>query len=161
MAPFFGLPTKTKYSPVVSTIHATRPAHIILYLITRIIFHEQYRSWSSSLCSFLHYPVISSLLGPNVILSTLFWNTLSLRWSLNARHQVTTPPQYISVYLDLHIFFWNKQEGKRFDPPRNITKIGCNFYNALNKKSQLSLQTHVTPKLVNIVKTICRQTRRL
>jgi hypothetical protein len=33
---------------------------------------EQYRSVSSSLCSFLHSPVISSLSGPNTILNTLF-----------------------------------------------------------------------------------------
>jgi hypothetical protein len=37
---------------------------------------------SSSLCSFLHYPVTSSLLGPNIPLNTLFSNTLSLRFSL-------------------------------------------------------------------------------
>jgi hypothetical protein len=30
-------------------------------LITRIIFVEEYRSFSSSLCSFLHSPVTSSL----------------------------------------------------------------------------------------------------
>jgi hypothetical protein len=31
-----------------------------------------------SLCSFLHSPVTESLLGPNILLSTLFSNTLSL-----------------------------------------------------------------------------------
>jgi hypothetical protein len=46
-------------------------------LITRIIFGDEYRSSSSSLCS-LHSPVASSLLGPNILLSTLFSNTLSL-----------------------------------------------------------------------------------
>ena len=34
---------------------------------------------SSSLCSFLHSPVTSLLLGPNILLNTLFSNTLSLR----------------------------------------------------------------------------------
>jgi len=33
---------------------------------------EQHRSLSSSLCSFLHSPVTSSLLGPNILLNTLF-----------------------------------------------------------------------------------------
>jgi len=48
-------------------IRATCPAHhIILYFITRSILGEQYRSLSSSLCSFLHSPVTSSLLGPNI-----------------------------------------------------------------------------------------------
>jgi hypothetical protein len=52
-------------------------------LITRTILGEQYRSLSSSLCSFLHSPVTSSLLGPNILLSTLFSNSLSLRSSLS------------------------------------------------------------------------------
>jgi hypothetical protein len=50
-----------------SPIHTTCPAHFILLdLITRIIIGEQYRSFSSSLCSFVHSPVTSSLLGPNI-----------------------------------------------------------------------------------------------
>jgi hypothetical protein len=32
---------------------------------------KEYRSFSSSLCNFLHSPVTSSLLGPNTILNTL------------------------------------------------------------------------------------------
>jgi hypothetical protein len=44
---------------------------------------EEYRLFSSSLCNFLHSPVISSLLCPNILLNTLFSNTLSLRFSLN------------------------------------------------------------------------------
>jgi hypothetical protein len=43
-----------------------------------MIFGEEYRSLSSSLCSLLYSPVTSSLLGPNILLSTLFSNTLSL-----------------------------------------------------------------------------------
>jgi len=61
-------------------IRATCPAHrFLLDFIPRTILGEQYRSLSSSLCSFLHSPVTSSLLGPNILLSTLFSNTLSLR----------------------------------------------------------------------------------
>jgi hypothetical protein len=36
--------------------------------------------WSSSLCSFLQPPVTSSLFGPEIPLSALFSNTLSLLW---------------------------------------------------------------------------------
>jgi hypothetical protein len=43
------------------------------------------------LCSLLHSPVASSLLGPNILLSTLFSNTLSLCSSLNVRDQVSHP----------------------------------------------------------------------
>jgi hypothetical protein len=31
-----------------------------------IIFGEEQRSWNSSLCSLLHSPVTSALLGPNI-----------------------------------------------------------------------------------------------
>jgi hypothetical protein len=44
---------------------------ILLDLMTRVIFYEQYRSLSIPLCSFLHSPVTSSLLGPNNLLSSL------------------------------------------------------------------------------------------
>ena len=48
-------PTKTLYTPLLSPMHTTCPAYIIrLVLNTRTILGEQYRSLSSSLCSFLH-----------------------------------------------------------------------------------------------------------
>ena len=68
----------------------------------------EYISYSSSLCSLLHYPVTSSFLGPNISLSTLFSNILNLCCSLNLRDQVSYPykirQNYSSVYLDLYIF---------------------------------------------------------
>jgi hypothetical protein len=51
----------------------------------------EYRSLSSSLCSFLHSPVISSVLGPNILHNILFSNTLSLCLSPNLSDQVAHP----------------------------------------------------------------------
>jgi len=64
-------PHQTLYTPPFTLNRATCPAHLIfLDLITRIIWGEQYRSLSSSLCSFLYSPDTSSLLSPNILLST-------------------------------------------------------------------------------------------
>ena len=87
-----GFPTKTLHTTLFYLIRATRPAHLILLdFITRTRFGAQYRSLSSSLCSFLHSLVTSSLLGPNILLNTIFSNTLSLRSSLNVSDQVSHP----------------------------------------------------------------------
>jgi len=73
-------------------IHATCTAHIIILdMITRRIFGEDYRSLSSSLCNYLRSPVTSSLLCQPILLSNLFPNTLGLCSSLNVSDQVLHP----------------------------------------------------------------------
>jgi len=87
-----GFPNKTLYMSLLSPIRATCLAHLILLdFITRTILGEQCISLSSSFCSFLHSPVTSSLLDPNIHLSTLFSNTLSLRSILIVSDQVSHP----------------------------------------------------------------------
>jgi hypothetical protein len=71
-------------------------------LIILIILAEEYILWSSSLCIFLQPPVTSYLFDPNILLSTLFSNTLSLCSSLNVRDQVSHPYRITGKIIVLH-----------------------------------------------------------
>ena len=92
------------------TIRATCPAHLILLdFITRTMLGKDYRLLSLSLCSFLHSPATSSLLGPNTLLNTLFSHTLSLLSSHNVSDQVShlyrTTGNIIVLYISWSLTF--------------------------------------------------------
>jgi hypothetical protein len=68
------------------------------------------------------FPTITSyyfiLLGPNIVLSTLFSNTVSLCSSLNARYQVSHPYRatckMILLYNLIFMFLNSRREDKWF-----------------------------------------------
>jgi uncharacterized membrane protein len=76
-------------------------------LITLTILGEEYKPCSSSLCSFLQPPVTSSLLGPYILLSTLFSNTLNLCSSLKERDKVSHPYKTTGKIIVLYILIQN------------------------------------------------------
>jgi len=97
-------PTKTLNMPLLFPIRATWTAHhFILYFITRTALDEECRSLSSSLCSFIHCPGTSCLLGPNILLCTLFSNTLNLRSFLTISDQVLHPYKTTGRIIVLYI----------------------------------------------------------
>jgi hypothetical protein len=75
--------------------------------------------WASpSFCNILQSPVISSLLVPNILLSTLFSDTFSLCYSLNVRDQVWNPyKQQVKLWYYMFLafkFLEKRKEDKRF-----------------------------------------------
>jgi hypothetical protein len=74
-------------------------------LIILIILVEEHKLWSSLLRSFFHSPVTSSLLGPNILLSTLLSNTLSLCYSLIVRDKVSNPYRTTDKIIVLKICY--------------------------------------------------------
>ena len=98
-----GFPTKTLYSPLSSPIR-----HLILLdFITRTILGEEYISFSFSLCNLLHSPVTSSLIGPNILLNTMFSDTLSFLSSLNVSDQVSHPYKTTGKIIALYILIYS------------------------------------------------------
>jgi hypothetical protein len=116
-----GFPTNSLYQFLSAPIRATHLSHLIfLDFFILIILGEVYKLRSSSLCIFLQPPVTWSLFGPNILVSILFSNTLSLRYSLNVRDQVSYPYRTTGKIIVLHMlifmFLHSRREDKTFWP---------------------------------------------
>jgi hypothetical protein len=102
------LPTKTLYAPPLSPRCVTCPSYLILLdLITRVMFDEC-RSLSSSLCSFLHYPITSILLGSNILLSTLFSKHPQPTFFPQYERPRFTPMQHNRQHYSVFIYLLSK-----------------------------------------------------
>jgi hypothetical protein len=77
------------------------------------------------LCNFFHSPVISSPLSPNILLRTLFSNTLSLCSSLSVRDQVSHP--YKTTCRDMVLYTFNLYIPKTKDSGPNGSKHSPNL----------------------------------
>ena len=120
-------------SPV--PVRASWPARLILLdLITRTIFGEQYRSLTSALLWFSVLPCYLVPLRPKYSPQHPVLNTLSLRSSLNVSNQVSHPYTTSGKIIVLYIFslyFWIEKWKTKYSPSnRNILTI-VNVYNSL------------------------------
>jgi hypothetical protein len=98
-----------------------------------MIFGDEYKSWISSLCNFINYPVTSPPLGPNILLRTLFSNTLCLCSCLNERNQVSHPHKTTSRIMScifyplkpkvVYVLFKNSVRTSKRTPHFTITRI--------------------------------------
>ena len=97
----------TLCTTLLSSIRTTCPAYLnLIDFIKSTVLGEQYRSLSSSLCNFLHAPVTPSLLGPNILLNTLFIKQPQPMFLPQCQRPSFTSIQnnrqnYSSIYLDL------------------------------------------------------------
>ena len=96
---------------------------IFYFLFITIMFTEEFGSLSSSLCSFLYFPVTSSLLGPKFYSAPHSQTPLSYTplWKWQTKFHTDTKQQtgFISVYL-IFIFVDTNFKTQNHTPNDNL-----------------------------------------
>jgi hypothetical protein len=108
-----------------------------------------YKLWSSSLCSLLQPPATSSLLGPNILLSTLCPNIFSLCYPFNVRNSVSHPykttGKFVVPYILTFRFLDRSREGngwKQNGSKHSQNLICCLFLRGCNFHTHTSKLCH-------------------
>jgi hypothetical protein len=107
-----GFPSKSLYGPLLSPIHATCP----LYHVWLVDIHNMWWVQIIKVCIMQSSPVSSSLEGPNIFLSTLFSNTISLsvRDKVSLPHKATSKIMIACILI--FIFLDSKLEDNESRP---------------------------------------------
>jgi len=112
---FPSTPGFTHWSLSLKFPHQTPARLILIDFVTQKMLGEEHRSLSFSLRSFFLSPVTLSFLGPNILLNTLFSNTLSLLSSLNISDQVSHPHKTTGKIIVLCILIFKFLDSKLED----------------------------------------------
>ena len=119
-SPSLRFPHQDPIYPLSLPIRATCPAHLILLdFITRTILGKEYKSFSSSLCNLLNYPVTSSLLGPNILLNTMFSKHPQLSFLPQCQRPSLTP----ILSAEHKIWEMKQKPWRRFKVVKNVSSF--------------------------------------